>query len=156
MADSDKKQADNDKKQDDNDKKQADNDKKQANNDKKQIVMYILVNKDLKMGAGKIAAQVGHVVGIIVEEILKKAYDTTTSESLEDYDYYERWTKNNMYKKVTLKATEEELRNFIKTEKKCRCIVDAGLTQIAPNSLTVVGFFPRDDLAEKFKHLKLL
>jgi PTH2 family peptidyl-tRNA hydrolase len=124
--------------------------------DNKQIVMYILVNVDLKMKPGKIAAQVGHVVGVIVEEIIKKAYDDRTPESLEDYDYYEKWTKNNMYKKVTLKAREEELRDFLKNEKKCRYIIDAGLTQIAPNSLTVVGFFPRDDLAEKFKHLKLL
>jgi peptidyl-tRNA hydrolase, PTH2 family len=127
-----------------------------VDNDNKQIIMYILVNKDLKMGAGKTAAQVGHVVGVIVEEIIKNAYDTPTPESLEDYGYYEKWTKNKMYKKVTLKATEEELWNFIKTEKKCRYIIDAGLTQIAPDSLTVVGFFPRDDLAEKFKHFKLL
>jgi peptidyl-tRNA hydrolase len=34
------------------------------------LYMYVLVNDDLKMGKGKIAGQVGHVVGLITEEII--------------------------------------------------------------------------------------
>lgn len=122
----------------------------------KRYVMYILVNTDLKMEKGKIAGQVGHVVGIITEEIIRKAYESVTPETMEDYQHYENWIKKDMYTKVVLKATEAQLRQEIATEKKCRYIIDAGRTQIAPNSLTVVGFFPRNDLEEKMKQYKLL
>lgn len=122
----------------------------------KRYVMYILVNTDLKMEKGKIAGQVGHVVGIITEEIIRKAYESVTPESLEDYQNYENWIRKDMYTKVVLKATEPEMRYALATEKKCRFIIDAGRTQIAPNSLTVVGFFPRNDLEEKMKKFKLL
>ncbi len=37
----------------------------------KEFVMYIFVNNDLNMGKGKIAAQVGHIVEIMIEELVK-------------------------------------------------------------------------------------
>jgi peptidyl-tRNA hydrolase len=124
------------------------------------IKMYILVNSDLNMGKGKIAGQVGHVVGVIVEEIIRNSYELPTQESLIDYTYYQKWIKNNAFTKVVLKATETELRNFINTEKKCRYIIDVCRThwetKEANDSLTGVGFFPRDDLEEKMSKFKLL
>lgn len=119
-------------------------------------VMYILVNIDLKMGKGKTAGQVGHVVGIITEEIMRNVIMSPTTETNEDYNHYTNWVKNNAYTKVVLKATEKDLLEFIENETKCRYILDAGRTQIAPGSLTVVGFFPRNDMADKFKNYKLL
>jgi PTH2 family peptidyl-tRNA hydrolase len=119
-------------------------------------VMYILVNSDLSMSKGKIAGQVGHVVGVITAELFKNVYENSTKEYLDDFFHYENWVKDNMYTKVILKAKESELKKFIATESKCRYIIDAGRTQIPSNSLTVVGFFPRNDLAEKFKNFKLL
>lgn len=118
-------------------------------------VMYIIVNNDLKMEKGKIASQVGHVVGIITEEIMRGVTGAVTHEKMEDYQLYTRWSKIG-YKKIVLKGTEAELKELIDTEKKCRYIIDAGKTQIAPNSLTVVGFFPRADMGEKMKKFKLL
>ena len=128
----------------------------EVNQETKRYVMYILVNTDLKMEKGKIAGQVGHVVGIITEEIIRKAYESVTPESMQDYQHYKNWIKKDMYTKVVLKATEAEMRNIIKTENKCRYIIDAERTQIAPDSLTVVGFFPRNDLEEKMKGYNLL
>jgi PTH2 family peptidyl-tRNA hydrolase len=120
-------------------------------------VMYILINTDLKMEKGKIASQVGHVVGHITEEIMKGIIGgAPSSDKMEDYQHYTRWSKHGHYKKIVLKATEAELKEFIATETKCRYVIDAGKTQIAPNSLTVVGFFPRPDMAEKMKKFKLL
>jgi len=131
-------------------------------------VMYILVNNDLKMGKGKIASQVGHVVGLIVEDIMRNALESKTDDVLdstrgigkssanEDYQMFLEWKKNYGHKKIVLKAKEEDLTNFIKTEQKCCYILDAGKTQIAPKSLTVVGFYPRNDQAEKFKNFSLL
>lgn len=123
---------------------------------KDQIVMYIIINNDLNMAKGKIASQTAHISGIIADEILRSALSNPTKEQLDDYKLYDKWMKDDMYKKIVLKASEKQLLEFIKTEKKCRYVIDAGLTQIAPNSLTVVGFFPRNDLKDKFKNFKLL
>lgn len=122
----------------------------------KPYVMYILVNADLHMGKGKTAGQVGHVVGIITEEILRSVYTNPTTDTLEDYDNYNKWIKTNAYTKIVLRATEQNLLEIIEKENKCKYILDAGRTQIAPGSLTVVGFFPRNDMADKFKGYKLL
>jgi peptidyl-tRNA hydrolase len=95
-------------------------------------------------------------VGYITEEIFKGISGAVSSDKMDDYQHYIKWSKYGNYKKVVLKATEEELKEFIATETKCRYVIDAGKTQIAPNSLTVVGFFPRPDMAEKMKKFKLL
>jgi peptidyl-tRNA hydrolase len=46
-------------------------------NKDEEVVMYLIVNKDLNMSAGKIAAQVGHAVHTLtclLNEILSKNY----------------------------------------------------------------------------------
>lgn len=53
------------------------------------------------------------------------------------------------------KATEAEMILLIE-EKECIYIKDVGRTQIDPNTLTVIGFYPTLKLKDKFKHLKLL
>ena len=115
--------------------------------------MYILVNDNLKMSKGKIAGQVGHVVGMITEEIIRKSYETTKKVP-DCYLRYIQW-KNTGHAKIILKATEEQIKNLI-DEPESIYILDAGLTQIAPNSLTVIGFYPRTDLKDKFSQYKLL
>jgi peptidyl-tRNA hydrolase len=189
------------------------------NEQKPRNQMFILVNTDLKMEKGKIAGQVGHVVGIITEHIIRTAYeisikkhfplsklaseytdfnanseinvglyvdsdkiainadvnkdadlDTDTDPDTEteniltdsdidafcDYIYYMRWCKYDGHVKIVLKASEADINGLIATETKYKYIRDAGRTQIAPNSLTVLGFFPRDDLKEKMTKYKLL
>jgi PTH2 family peptidyl-tRNA hydrolase len=118
------------------------------------LYMYILVNNDVKMGKGKIAGQVGHVVGLITEEIVHNYYVERTDSTIEAYNRYLSWKKKG-HAKIILKATEEEMVSLIQ-EKECVYIKDAGKTQIAPNTLTVVGFYPNVELKEKFNHLKLL
>lgn len=123
--------------------------------DSKRYVMYILVNNDLKMDKGKIAAQVGHVIEKITEEIFTNRFLTAlTLEAQQDYQHRENW-KLYGRTKIVLKASQNELIELIDTEK-CRYILDAGRTQVAPNSLTVVGFYPRNDLSEKMSKYKLL
>jgi PTH2 family peptidyl-tRNA hydrolase len=118
------------------------------------LYMYILVNNDVKMGKGKIAGQVGHVVGLITEEIVQNYYVERTDSTIEAYNRYLSWKKKG-HAKIILKATEEEIMSLIQ-KKECVYIKDAGKTQIAPNTLTVVGFYPNVELKEKFNHLKLL
>ena len=117
------------------------------------LYMYILVNDDLKMGKGKIAGQVGHVVGLITEEIIRKSYER--SKGIPDcYQRYMIW-KATGHTKVILKATQEQIIKLIE-EPESIYIRDAGKTQIAPDSLTVLGFYPSDTLKDKFKNFKLL
>ncbi len=117
------------------------------------LYMYVLVNDDLKMGKGKIAGQVGHVVGLITEEIIRKSYES--SKGIPDcYSRYMIW-KATGHAKVVLKATQEQI-NKLLGEPESVYIRDAGRTQIAPNSLTVIGFYPSANLKEKFSDYKLL
>lgn len=118
-----------------------------------QLYMYILVNDDLKMGKGKIAGQVGHVVGLITEEIIRKSYETTTKVP-DCYTRYMKW-KETGYAKVVLKATQEQIEKLM-GEPETLYIRDLGRTQIAPNSLTVLGFYPSANLKNKLKEFKLL
>lgn len=126
------------------------------------VVMYILVNNDLGMGKGKIAGQVGHVVGMIVEEIIMKYIEKNSSQKKssqdkklsDSYTRYLKWKKTG-HTKIILKATEEQIKSFI-GEPESAYVLDMGKTQIAPDSLTVIGFYPSDKLKNKFKNYKLL
>lgn len=96
-----------------------------------QVNMYIVMNKSLEMGKGKLCSQSCHAVAAIV----RKFERNPTS-------MYKKWLFNNE-PKIVLKATEEEL---IQLSKKYSTITyevhDAGKTQIAPNSFTALGFYP--------------
>ncbi len=116
------------------------------------LVMYIVINQDLKMGSGKIAAQVGHVVHHIVEEITKIKYETVKKPQFcSDYDMW----NNNGCTKIVLKAPKEKLLELMKLDK-ARYILDAGKTQVEPGSLTVVGFYPSREIKKYVSSLKLL
>lgn len=114
--------------------------------------MYIFVNSDLKMGKGKIAAQVGHVVQHISEEIIRSAYEQRRPP--EYYFTYMKW-KQSGNAKIVLKTTQEQLKVLMEMPE-ARHVIDAGRTQIEPNSLTVVGFYPSTTLEETVKDYKLL
>lgn len=110
--------------------------------------MYIFINNDLKMGKGKIAAQVGHIVQAIVEEIIRDSYEVTPPP---DYCFnYMRWKKKCT--KIILRASEEELRNLIKIEESRSFYDNISDTDV----LTVVGFFPSSKLEQNFTKFKLL
>lgn len=92
------------------------------------LYMYVLVNDDLKMGKGKIAGQVGHVVGLITEEIIHKSYKS--SKGIPDcYSRYMVWKKTG-HAKVVLKVTQEQIEQLI-GEPESMYIIDSGKTQIA-------------------------
>jgi len=117
------------------------------------IYMYILVNNDLKMTKGKIASQVGHVVGLITEDILTKYYESHKGIP-DSYLRYTNW-KANGEGKIILKATEEQIKKLV-GEKESIYIIDEGKTQIEKGSLTVIGFYPKANLSKKFSNYKLL
>src|SRR3990172_5907004 len=115
-----------------------------------QPVMYLLINNDLKMRKGKCCSQVGHCVGEIVERLVRKAYESKNVPK--EYITYLKWKKNSV--KIVLKATEEQMRGLMKRDD-CVYIFDSGNTQVPPNSLTCIGFYPSSELGELLKDYKL-
>lgn len=92
----------------------------------KELVQYFLVNTDLIMSAGKIAAQVAHASMLIA---LRDQYE----------ENFQVW-KDIAMKKIILGASEERMRSIIEENPTVVRVIDKGFTEIAPNSLTVVGF----------------
>ena len=108
------------------------------------LKMVFLVRQDLKMGAGKIAAQVAHAAIGLYDDIL------------EGENIYQKTALNNWFnygqKKVVLKVND--LNTMLEVVKKCKklklqyCLIsDAGHTQIPQGSITVLGIGP--DISEK-------
>ena len=114
------------------------------------VKLILVVNSDLKMGKGKVAAQVGHAA---VSATLKSGeYNPTLLDS---------WLKSGQ-KKVCVKTNYEEI---IQLSTKAQSdniqvvkITDAGKTQVPSGSLTVVAFGPDEEskLEALTGHLKLL
>jgi peptidyl-tRNA hydrolase len=120
------------------------------------LAMYIFVNTDLGMNKGRAAAQVGHIVQKITEEVVRSGYEDMLSIPSEkdkyymnEYQYYQRWNNGVI---CVLRATAQEmvaLRNL----PRARYFIDNG-------ELTVIGFPPgitvvRPDMSDLIKKFKL-
>ncbi len=121
------------------------------------IVMYIFINNDLHMEKGKIAAQCSHATQHVIEEIILQHYNCKKEESLKIKDNYIDWKRNHGSAKIVLKATQGDLEELMNLPKSTY-IRDAGRTQIAPNSLTCVAFYPskKSELIHITQKYKLL
>jgi peptidyl-tRNA hydrolase, PTH2 family len=135
------------------------------------VKMTLVVRKDLKMGNGKIAAQCAHAAVAVVEEILaiRSAQHTSPPEAavLDDTSqlwlrWYDAWHASGC-SKMALQCPDEATMMAIARhakEKKLPFYVirDAGRTQIAPGSKTVVavGPGPKSLVDEVTGQLKLL
>ena len=113
--------------------------------------MVLVVRQDLKMGKGKIAAQCSHATLGCYKAALKGHKGAIKS-----------WELNGQ-PKIALKCEDEEkllaLRDHARSLKVPFSLIrDAGRTQIAPGSKTVLGVGPApEDVVDKITgHLKLL
>jgi PTH2 family peptidyl-tRNA hydrolase len=116
-----------------------------------EYTMYIIINNDINMTKGKIASQVGHAVQDIIENLLDSYY--VSKKCTEKYNNYKKWKTG--CKKIILKANHNDLINLIKNYD-CVPIYDAGKTQIEPNSLTCIAFYPSNTNYKLFTNYKLL
>ncbi|XP_004922730.1 peptidyl-tRNA hydrolase 2, mitochondrial-like [Bombyx mandarina] len=123
--------------------------KKFVSNEEYKLVL--VVRTDLSMGKGKIAAQCCHAAVGAFEKALKK-----------DPEGLKAWQMTGQAK-VALKIDSlEEIKKIADNAKKMGLITslirDAGRTQIAPNSITVLGVgpAPKDIIDKVTGHLKLL
>jgi peptidyl-tRNA hydrolase len=112
----------------------------------KHCVMYILVNKSIKLSAGKIASQVGHAV----QKTTQRCMNTTK---------WGAYIYTGMPKIVLKVPTEEQFISIMDQTKKINksYVVDEGRTQCSPDTLTAVGYDPlyEDEIPECIKQLSL-
>lgn len=117
---------------------------------KKDIKMVFFVRTDLKMGKGKIGSQIGHSSIGLYKIMLKDK-----NNLIEDWE-------NNGSKKITLKVKGES--DFSDIIKYCQIneisyyqVIDAGKTQISPNSKTVISIIgEQKKLNNLIRNYKLL
>lgn len=108
----------------------------------------IAVRRDLKMGRGKMSAQVAHASVLAYEQARKKRSE-----------WVEEWERSGSGKIVVWVANEEEL---LALQQKVRqlpnaLVRDAGRTQLEPGTITCLGIGPAPDTeVDKYtKRLKL-
>ena len=70
-----------------------------------ELVMYIIINDDLKMSKGKIAAQAAHVA-------VKATLNATSKLCTDLYPQFKEWILGS-YTKIVLKADTKLLENLI-------------------------------------------
>jgi len=110
-------------------------------------VMYIFLNKGIKMSKGKVAVQAAHAA-VLSYQISKE-------------DAKKKWNENN-YTKIMLEALNEKhiekiseylQQNYIKTT----YVYDIGRTEVKPNTLTALGIeiIDEEHQKEKLKVFKL-
>ena len=115
-----------------------------------EIKQVIVVRSDLKMGKGKIAAQVGHAC-VLGAEHVRKSHP----------EWYQEWWGGQ--EKVVLKVSgikelQEVKRHAIDLNLPWSEVTDAGHTQIAPGTTTCISLGPApENLIDKITlDLKLL
>ncbi len=112
--------------------------------------MVIVVRKDIKLGPGKMAAQVGHA-----------AVNCALSAKKNYKKFFDQWHSQGQ-KKVVVKAKGiEELRELQFQAKNAglpnSLITDAGHTQLPPGTVTCLGIGPgpEEEIDRITGHLKL-
>lgn len=118
--------------------------------------MVILVRNDIKMGKGKIAAQVAHAAVSIVLNVLSIKNEKKWSEWLDV------WISEGQPKIVVKVNSLEELLQRVEKAKELNLpttiIEDAGKTQLEPGTITcgAIGPAPDDIIDSITGDLKLL
>lgn len=130
------------------------NNRESAKESADEIAMYIFINTDLSMGKGKMVGQGSHVVSRITRNLEQMCYEQKKLN--ETCVKYKKWIGSGEAK-IVLKATTTQLEELKKLPNS-EYVLDQGRTQIAPNSLTAVGFYPdtKKNMEEITKDYKLL
>ncbi len=127
------------------------------------IVMYLIVRESLQMSVGKIAAQCAHASLMVYLDYQKQCSNYSTfGENEEEFKRRVNMTAwlNSSFRKVVLRADDRE---FAKLEANLPgdsfvTVIDAGLTQLQPNTKTVIGVYPmyKSEAPKIIKKLQVL
>lgn len=139
------------------------------------LVMYLIVRESLNMSIGKTAAQVAHAAQKLQAEyqnLINKAesylpylhncsaedFSKIPRELLDRIEIFEKWFDNSAAK-IVLKANEKEWLQLKEEFKDSMVlIIDAGLTELTPNTETVMGLWPtyKFQISKSVKKLQTL
>lgn len=104
------------------------------------IVQYFIVRKDISMSIGKIGSQIAHGAEMFVFK-----YESIRNNVLiEPYSSFVKITKqwfDGSFRKVVLGGKKKDFDKIIK-ELNVFLVRDAGLTEVEPNSETVIVTWP--------------
>jgi peptidyl-tRNA hydrolase len=113
-------------------KKILDIDPDDLKNTKPPYYIYIFINKSLKMKNGKIASQISHLARTMTMKLVNSEDEMSKK--------YSKWlsTGSNF---IILEVDNFTIYEIAKKNDSC-VIIDEGHTQVKPDSLTVLGFYP--------------
>lgn len=109
-------------------------------NEEDPVVMYLVVH-EIGMSTGKLAAQVGHAVGMLYIKYMMH----TGLLSDEKLKIWEEWQSGH-FRKVTLTANDSKWKKLkdqlSQSGIEYGLVIDAGFTEIPRGSETVIGVWP--------------
>jgi peptidyl-tRNA hydrolase len=121
-----------------------------AKEEAENIIMYMFINSDLELTSGQVGAQCGHIVTIIMEEIMRSGYEQYPPGSV--YVNYMKWKHAPV--KIVLAATTDQLIK-LKEIDGAKYFIDNG-PRLPQDALTVVGFPPGHNIKYDAKKYRLL
>lgn len=121
------------------------------------LVLYSIVRIELNMSPGKIGGQCQHAIQYLMQHYANVKYDVATKDGGLFMFRYDNWINGELHTKVILKASDKEWEK-LKEEYDPIIVVDAGKTEIAAGSETVMILYPmlRDERSKTLKRLQLL
>lgn len=128
------------------------------------IIMYLIVRESLNMSIGKTAAQCAHAAQMLMLLYMKHSpFKVIHNFGVEDHnttqiEMMEKWLDSS-FRKVVLRADEKEWEKLKKEFTSYRSlVVDAGLTELEPNTETVIGLWPmyKSQVPKVVKRLQVL
>jgi cytochrome c oxidase assembly factor 4 len=111
------------------------------------LVMYLIVRETVTMGVGKTAAQCAHASQMLQLQYQKLCENYQSLKIHRDlfhnkFNIFEKWLSSS-FRKVVLKADDKEWAKLkLEFKDSMVLVVDSGLTEIAPNTETVIGLWP--------------
>jgi peptidyl-tRNA hydrolase len=131
------------------------------------IVMYLIVREELGMSVGKTGAQCGHAAQMVLLKYfdIKDKFDYVAAahgESGMQAQFhklcdFKAWLEGS-FRKVVLRADDKEWLKVKEAFPDLCLVVDAGLTELNPNTETVIGLWPmrKSEVPKVIKKLQVL
>ena len=122
------------------------------------LVMYIIVREELEMTAGKLGAQIGHAAQMILLDYRDRSDHEESHQRLSSrVSLFTDWL-NTSFRKIVKAADEKEWKK-VQEAVDYYVVRDAGLTEVEPNTETVMVLWPmrRNDtpkVVSKLQNLK--
>ena len=119
------------------------------------LKLYIIVNGDLNMSIGKTGSQIGHIVQLMIENIIFNE-NNDNEMNVERYKRYMEW-RNNMTK-IVLNGDTKLMTELLDDENVIGFRDKGNTTEVPNNSLTVICYYPclKAELDKRVQDLRLL